>query len=299
MTAAQGARRVVAVEAKQSAGGTLLRRIALHGTLVVLMIVWLIPTIGLLVNSFRPPGDINSSGWWTALFPPKNLSLDAYASVLEGTDIASGFVNSLFITIPATVIPIFVAAFAAYAFSWMNFPGRNLLFVAIVGLLVVPLQTTFIPILQTMAGFQITGEFLSVWLAHTGYGLPFAIYLLRNFMGSLPREVFESAYIDGASPVTAFFRLALPMSVPAIAALAIFQFLFVWNDLLVAFVYLGAVRPENLPMTVQIANLVNQFGGGIELLGPAAFISMALPLVVFFALQRYFVRGITGGAVKG
>ena len=298
MTAAQGARRVEAVGEK-TGGGTLLKRIALHGSLVILMIVWLIPTIGLFVNSFRPPQDINSSGWWTALFPPENLSLDAYASVLEGTDIASGFVNSLFITIPATIIPIFVAAFAAYAFSWMNFPGRNLLFVAVVGLLVVPLQTTFIPILQTMASFNITGEFLSVWLAHTGYGLPFAIYLLRNFMGSLPREVFESAYIDGASPVTAFFRLALPMSVPAIAALAIFQFLFVWNDLLVAFVYLGAVRPENLPMTVQIANLVNQFGGGIELLGPAAFISMALPLVVFFALQRYFVRGITGGAVKG
>ena len=298
MTAAQGARRVEAVGEK-AGGGTLLKRIALHGTLAVLMIIWLIPTIGLLVNSFRPPEDISSSGWWTALFPPQNLSLDAYASVLEGTDIASGFVNSLFITVPATIIPIFVAAFAAYAFSWMNFPGRNLLFVAVVGLLVVPLQTTFIPILQAMAGFGITGEFLSVWLAHTGYGLPFAIYLLRNFMGSLPREVFESAYIDGASPVTAFFRLALPMSVPAIAALAIFQFLFVWNDLLVAFVYLGAVRPENLPMTVQIANLVNQFGGGIELLGPAAFISMALPLVVFFSLQRYFVRGITGGAVKG
>jgi alpha-glucoside transport system permease protein len=298
MTAAQGARRVEVVGEK-AGGGTLIRRIALHGTLVVLMIIWLIPTIGLLVNSFRPPEDISSSGWWTSLFPPKNLSLDSYAAVLDGTDIASGFVNSLFITIPATIIPIFVAAFAAYAFSWMNFPGRNLLFVAVVGLLVVPLQTTFIPILQTMAGFGITGEFLSVWLAHTGYGLPFAIYLLRNFMGALPREVFESAYIDGASPVTAFFRLALPMSVPAIAALAIFQFLFVWNDLLVAFVYLGAVRPENLPMTVQIANLVNQFGGGIELLGPAAFISMALPLVVFFSLQRYFVRGITGGAVKG
>jgi alpha-glucoside transport system permease protein len=298
MTAAQGARRVEVVGEK-AGGGTLLKRIALHGTLVVLMIIWLLPTIGLLVNSFRAPEAINSSGWWTSLFPPKNLSLDAYASVFEQTDIAGGFVNSLFITIPATIIPIFVAAFAAYAFSWMNFPGRNILFVAVVGLLVVPLQTTFIPILQQFAGVGITGQFLSVWLAHAGYGLPFAIYLLRNFMGSLPREVFESAYIDGASPVTAFIRLALPMSVPAIASLAIFQFLFVWNDLLVAFVYIGAVRPENLPMTVQIANLVNQFGGGIELLGPAAFISMALPLVVFFSLQRYFVRGITGGAVKG
>ena len=274
-------------------------RIALHGTLIVLMLIWLLPTIGLFVNSFRSASAITSSGWWTALFPPTGLTLDSYANVLNTTDIAGGFVNSLFITIPATIIPIFVAAFAAYAFSWMNFPFRNGLFVLVVGLLVVPLQTTFIPILQTYGKLGIAGDFLSVWLAHTGYGLPFAIYLLRNFMGSLPKEIFESAYIDGASPVTAFFRLALPLSIPAIAALAIFQFLFVWNDLLVAFIYIGAVRPENLPMTVQIANLVNQFGAGFELLGPAAFISMALPLVVFFSLQRYFVRGITGGAVKG
>jgi alpha-glucoside transport system permease protein len=274
-------------------------RYGVHIVLALLMIVWLLPTIGLLVNSLRDSNDIATSGWWTALFPPRGLTLDSYAAVLSETDIPSGFVNSLFITIPATIIPIFVAAFAAYAFSWMNFPGRNLLFVAVVGLLVVPLQTTFIPILQWFSALGIAGSFLTVWLAHTGYGLPFAIYLLRNFMGSLPKEVFESAYIDGASPVTAFFRLALPMTIPAIAALAIFQFLFVWNDLLVALIYLSAVRPENLPMTVQIANLVNSQGGGWELLGPAAFISMALPLAVFFALQRYFVRGITGGAVKG
>jgi len=274
-------------------------RIAVHVVLVILMIVWLLPTIGLLVNSLRSSADIASSGWWTSLFPPKDLSLDSYAKVFSETDIATGFVNSLFITIPATIIPIFVAAFAAYAFSWMSFPGRNVLFVVVVGLLVVPLQTTFIPILRTFGQVGIAGSFLTVWLAHTGYGLPFAIFLLRNFMGSLPREVFESAYIDGASPVTAFFRLALPMTVPAIAALAIFQFLFVWNDLLVALIYLGASASENLPMTVQIANLVNSQGGGWELLGPAAFVSMALPLIVFFALQRYFVRGITGGAVKG
>jgi alpha-glucoside transport system permease protein len=274
-------------------------RLGVHLTLIILMIVWLLPTIGLLVNSLRSSGAIASSGWWTALFPPTGLTLESYAAVLAEAGIGDAFVNSLFITIPATIIPIFVAAFAAYAFSWMNFPGRNVLFVVVVGLLVVPLQTTFIPILAAYGQLGFAGEFLTVWLAHTGYGLPFAIYLLRNFMGSLPREVFESAYIDGASPVTAFFRLALPMSIPAIAALAIFQFLFVWNDLLVAFVYLGAVRPENLPMTVVLANLVNSQGGGWELLGPAAFISMALPLVVFFALQRYFVRGITGGAVKG
>jgi alpha-glucoside transport system permease protein len=299
MTAAQGAERLAVAPAQARSYGRLFGRIGLHGVLVVLMVIWLLPTIGLFVNSFRSSADINASGWWTALFPPNGLTLDSYAKVLNQTDIGSGFVNSLFITIPATIIPIFVAAFAAYAFSWMSFPFRNGLFVAVVGLLVVPLQTTFIPILQAFGRIGIAGEFLTVWLAHTAYGLPFAIYLLRNFMGSLPREVFESAAIDGASPVTAFFRLALPMSVPAIAALAIFQFLFVWNDLLVAFIYLGSTRPENLPMTVQINNLVSQFGAGWELLGPAAFISMALPLVVFFSLQRYFVRGITGGAVKG
>jgi alpha-glucoside transport system permease protein len=276
-----------------------LGRLSVHAVVIVLMLIWLLPTIGLLVNSLRSSADINSSGWWTALTNPAGLTLDSYAAVLARPGIVDSFVNSLFITIPSTIIPIFVAAFAAYAFAWMNVPGRNLLFVATVGLLVVPLQTTFIPILQVFANFGINGQFLSVWLAHTGYGLPFAVYLLRNYMGGLPREVFESAYIDGASSVTAFFRLAIPMSVPAIAALAIFQFLFIWNDLLVAYVFLGLTNPENLPMTSTIANLVNSQGGDWELLGPAAFISMALPLVVFFALQRYFVRGITGGAVKG
>ena len=275
-------------------------RLPLHVGIIGLMVIWLIPTIGLLINSLRPTGDVTQSGWWTAIFAPSQLSLDNYAHVLSQSDIGAQFVNSLFITIPATIIPVFVAAFAAYAFAWMSFPGRNLLFVVVVGLLVVPLQTTLIPILQLYGpkGINIAGSFLTVWLAHTAYGLPFAIFLLRNFMGGLPREVFESAAIDGASPVTSFLRLALPMSVPAIAALVIFQFLFVWNDLLVALVFLGS-NPQNLPLTVGISNLVGSLGGGWEFLGAAAFISMALPLAVFFALQRYFVRGITGGSVKG
>ena len=273
--------------------------IGLHGALAILMIIWLMPTLGLFVNSFRPGVDIGGSGWWTALFPPFTFTFENYAHVLGQSDIGTNFLNSLFISIPATVIPIFVAAFAAYAFSWMEFPGRNILFVVVVGLLVVPLQATLIPILGLFANWGIAGTFLAVWLAHTGYGLPFAIYLLRNFMGSLPREVFESAAIDGASPVTAFFRLAIPMSVPAIAALAIFQFLFVWNDLLVALIYIGLVNPDNLPLTVSIANLVTSTGGGAEFIPAAAFISMALPLIVFFGLQRFFVRGIVGGSVKG
>jgi alpha-glucoside transport system permease protein len=298
MTAVSDAR-PVAVAGESSTFGRRFRRLALHAVVILLMVIWLLPTIGLLVNSFRSSADINSTGWWTALTNPAGLTIDSYAAVLARPGIVDSFVNSLFITIPSTIIPIFVAAFAAYAFAWMNFPGRNLLFVATVGLLVVPLQTTFIPILQVFANLGLNGQFLAIWLAHTGYGLPFAVYLLRNYMGGLPREVFESAYIDGASSVTAFFRLAIPMSVPAIAALAIFQFLFIWNDLLVAYVFLGLTNPTNLPMTSTIANLVNSQGGDWELLGPAAFISMALPLVVFFALQRYFVRGITGGAVKG
>jgi alpha-glucoside transport system permease protein len=273
--------------------------IGLHTVVIILMIIWAVPTVGLLVNSFRPAQDAASTGWWTAIVPPYQFTFENYAHVLGQSNIATNFLNSLIISIPATVIPIFVAAFAAYAFSWMEFPGRNILFVVVVGLLVVPLQATLIPILKLFAQWEIAGTFLAVWLAHTGYGLPFAIYLLRNFMGSLPREVFESAAIDGASPVTSFFRLAIPMSVPALAALAIFQFLFVWNDLLVALIYIGAVRPDNLPLTVSIAGLVTSIGGGTEFLGAAAFLSMALPLIVFFALQRYFVRGIVGGSVKG
>ena len=281
--------------------GRIGRGIPLHFVVIFLMVVWLIPTIGLLVNSFRPPDAVTSSGWWTAIFSPSQFTLDNYAHVLAQSNMSAGFVNSLFISIPATVIPIMVAAFAAYAFAWMKFPGRDILFVVVVGLLVVPLQSTFIPILQLYGpkGLNIAGSFLAVWLAHTGYGLPFAIYLLRNFMGELPREVFESAAIDGASPVTAFFRLALPMTVPAIAALAIFQFLFTWNDLLVALVYIGAQNPDNVPLTIVVSNLVSSLGGGWQYLAAAAFVTMALPLAVFLALQRYFVRGIVGGAVKG
>jgi alpha-glucoside transport system permease protein len=273
--------------------------IGLHTALVILMIVWAIPTLGLFINSFRPATEAFGTGWWSALFPPYHFSFENYSHVLGQSTIGTNFLNSLFISIPATVIPIFVAAFAAYAFSWMEFPGRNTLFVVVVGLLVVPLQATLIPVLGLFSSWGIAGTFLAVWLAHTAYGLPFAIYLLRNFMGSLPREVFESAAIDGASSVTSFFRLALPMSVPAIAALAIFQFLFVWNDLLVALIYISIVNPDNLPLTVSIAGLVTSTGGGTEFLGAAAFISMALPLIVFFSLQRFFVRGIVGGSVKG
>lgn len=275
------------------------RRVVLHVAVLALMAIWAVPTIGLLVSSFRPQSVLSTSGWWTAFFPPYHFTMENYSDVLDSSGIGQAFVNSLFIAIPATIIPLFVAAVAAYAFSWMEFPGRDILFVVVVGLLVVPLQTTLIPVLKLFASWGITGEFLAVWLAHTGYGLPFAIYLLRNFMGSLPKAVFESASLDGANHVTAFFRIAVPMCVPAFAALAIFQFLFVWNDLLVSLIYIGLSNSDNLPLTATMANLVNSLGGGWYLLGAAAFLSMALPLAVFFGLQRFFVRGIVGGAVKG
>jgi alpha-glucoside transport system permease protein len=297
MTTASEARVTVGGEGRQLPRW--LTRLPVHAFVILLMAIWLIPTIGLLVNSFRTPQDATSSGWWSAIFPPEAFSLDNYAYVLERQNIGSSFINSLFIAIPSTVIPVIVAAFAGYAFAWMKFPLRNVLFLAVVGLLVVPLQTTFIPILQLFRPLGWNGEFIAVWLAHTGYGLPFAIYLLRNFMGELPREVFESADIDGAGWARKFFSLALPMTIPALAALAIFQFLFTWNDLLVAFVFIGASRPDNLPMTVVVANLTQSTGGGWQYLAAAAFLTMAVPLLVFFLLQRYFVRGLTGGAVKG
>jgi alpha-glucoside transport system permease protein len=283
-------------------------RLALHVAIVLIVIAWLLPTLGMLVNSLRPAADVSTTGWWTALSPTARFTTDNYVHIFNQAGLGNAFLNSLFITVPATVIPVAIASFAAYAFSWMSFPGRNLLFVILVGLLVVPLQATIVPVLNVFRTVGVTGSnsglaqtlpFLGVWLAHTGYGLPFAVYLLRNYMGGLPREVFESAAIDGAGQATAFFRLALPMSVPAIAALTIFQFLFVWNDLFVAIVYIGATNGEHLPLTATLANLTNSLGGDWQYLMAAAFISMFLPLIVFFAFQRYFVRGITGGAVKG
>jgi alpha-glucoside transport system permease protein len=273
-------------------------RAALHTVLIIVCLVWLLPTVSLFVSSLRPANEVLTTGWWNAFRLPFEFTLDNYQQVLTENNMAQSFLNSLLITIPATVIPILVAAYAAYAFAWMDFPGRNLLFVLVVGLLVIPVQSSLIPVLQFSTTLGITGTFPAVWLAHTGFGLPFAIFLLRNFFGQLPKEMFESAYLDGASPTTAFFRLVLPLSVPAIASLVIFQFMFVWNDLLVALILVGGTK-DVAPMTVTIANLVNSLGQGYHLLTAAAFISMILPLVVFFSLQRYFVRGILGGSVKG
>jgi len=278
-----------------------LMRSPLHIAIIAICLVWMLPSVGLLISSFRPAVDVTSTGWWSVFQTPfkfTQFTLANYAEVIADQGMGRAFVNSLYITIPATVIPILIAAFAAYAFAWMKFRGRNILFIVVVGLLVVPLQMTLIPILRIYNRLGLSGSFLGIWLAHTGYGLPFAIYLFRNYFGGLPRDLFESAYIDGASQLKVFFKIVVPLSVPAIASIAIFQFLWVWNDLLVALIYLGGTQ-DVAPMTLQVSNLVGYLGQDWHLLTAAAFVSMALPLAVFFALQRFFVRGILAGSVKG
>jgi alpha-glucoside transport system permease protein len=269
-------------------------------TVTVIVVLWTIPSLGLLINSFRDPADIRLTGWWTVvgeIFESTTWTLENYRVVLE-QGFANAFANTLAVTIPSVVIPITIAAFAAYAFAWMVFPGRNVIFVIIVGLLVVPLQMALIPILRIYTNFDLNGTFPAVWLAHAGFGLPLAVYLLRNYMGSLPGSLIESAKIDGADHFTIFTRLIVPLSVPVLASFAIFQFLWVWNDYLVALVFLG-IDPDVAVLTVGLAQLAGRGEGALNLLPAAAFISMVLPMVVFFSLQRYFVRGLTAGSVKG
>lgn len=293
----------------------LISDLIINGALLLLCIIWTVPTFGLLVSSFRPRDAVNSSGWWTVVQNPTEFTLDNYRQVLLGKDVsftdaegnvieASGdnlgraFLNSLTVTIPATVIPILIAAFAAYGFAWMRFPGRRPLFIAVVALLVVPLQIALIPILRDYTRLDLNGTFLAIWLAHTGFGLPLAIYLLYNYISGLPRDILESAFIDGASPFTIFLRLILPLSVPALASFAIFQFLWVWNDLLVALVFIGS-KPDVAVMTQVLQEMVGSRGQDWHLLTAGAFITMLLPLIVFFSLQRFFVRGLLAGSVKG
>lgn len=350
-------------------------------TLLILVLVWTIPTLGIFVSSFRHRDKIATTGWWQVLphrewqpvelFDPKelglnpddimeiegaagtfdqfragiqtadgkritwignkrlgrievqeqvwtvdwNFSLDNYKQVLGGQDfefkkpdgtiqivpgdnMSGAFLNSLAVAIPSTVIPILIAAFAAYAFAWMKFPGRRWMFIMVVALLVVPLQIALVPILRDYKALNLNGTFLAIWLAHTGFGLALATYLLYNYISSLPRDILESAFIDGASHFTVFTQLILPLSVPALASFAIFQFLWVWNDYLVALIFLGG-NPEFELVTQRMAAIVGSRGSEWHLLTAGAFVSMVLPLTVFFSLQRFFVRGMLAGSVKG
>ena len=268
--------------------------------LIVLCVMWLIPILGTLITSFRTTDAAANTGWWSVIVHPSTLSsltLSNYKTALGGsTDMGQAFINSLAITLPATFIPILIAAFAAYAFTFMEFRGRDFLFLTIVSMLVVPNYVAFIPILKLYKNVGLHG-FPAVWLAHIGFGMSLAVYILRNYMSTLPKTVIESAKIDGASHYQTFFRLVLPMSVPALASFAIFQFLWVWNDLLTALVFIGP--GTNQPVTVALTGLKGQLGQGWELTTAGGFITMILPIIVFLSLQRFFIRGLTAGAVKG
>ncbi|GAA4405859.1 carbohydrate ABC transporter permease [Fodinibacter luteus] len=269
---------------------------------VVIAVLWTIPTIGLLVTSFRKPIDINRSGWWTSFFSPQSYTLSNYEQALApGSSAGLGqyFINTIVITIPAVVLPIFLASLAAYAFAWMPFPGRDALFVAVFALQIVPLQVALIPLLDIYVNtLGIGASYWSVWLSHTIFALPLATFLIHNFMRELPGELMEAARVDGAGHVTIFFKILLPLLTPAIAAFGIFQFLWVWNDLLVSLVFLGGT-PDVAPITVRVAELSGTRGSAWYLLSAGAFISMIVPVAVFLALQRYFVRGLLAGGLKG
>jgi len=277
--------------------GYRLQRLPLHIVIIIFCLLWVVPTFGLIVNSFRSTADMAQAGWWTTLFPPHGFTLASYQQVLAIEGVGSSIINSILITVPATVIQLTIATMGAYAFAWMKFPGKDIFFIVIVGLMVVPIQMTLIPVLQIFKFLHLNGTIQAVWLAHSGYGLPFEVFLLRNYLGGLPREIFESAEVDGAGHAVRFLRIAVPMTLPAIASLTIFVFLGVWNDLLVALTFLGTSQFR--PFTVMIAQLTTSFGGGWQFLTAAAVLQMALPLAVFIALQRYFVRGVTAGSVKG
>lgn len=262
----------------------------------ILAILWTVPTLGLLVTSFRDREDAAASGWWTSLLGP--FTGDNYVRLFEQTTMGTSLLNSIVVAIPATVLPIMFAAFAAYAFTFMSFRGKDILFIAIVAVMVVPLQVALQPMLDLLGprGLSISGQYVAVWLLHTGFGMPLAIYTLRNYMSTLPLSVVESAKIDGCSHFQTFWRLVAPMSVPAIAAFATLQFLWVWNDLLIAKLFLNS---DNKTVIVDLQGLLGTQGQGAELLTAGAFITMIVPMLVFFGLQRFLVRGMTSGAVKG
>jgi alpha-glucoside transport system permease protein len=269
------------------------------GLAILIAALWTVPTFGLLLTSFRPELDIRRSGWWTWFTNP-TFTLRNYEEALTGssTQLGTFFVNSIVITLPAVIIPITIALLAAYAFAWLDFKGRDMLFVGVFALQIVPIQVTLIPLLSQYVNWGLAGSFWTVWLSHSIFALPLAIFLLHNFMKDIPRSLIEAARVDGAGHVKIFFQVLLPLLVPAIAAFAIFQFLWVWNDLLVALTFAGGA-PNVAPLTVRVAELSGTRGSEWYLLSAGAFISMVVPLIVFLSLQRFFVRGLLAGGVKG
>ena len=283
--------------------------------LISISLTWMFPYVGFLLSSFREPDAIKQAAWWTSIFSGQifnEFTLENYSEILFAEDLSRSFFNSFAVVIPSTIIPITIAAFAAYAFAFIEFKGKDIAFLFVIAMMIVPLQMSLIPLVSLMnkgailfglpiiPELKITGTFVSVWFAHTGFGLPLATFLLRDFMMGLPRSVIESAKIDGASNMSTFFRLVVPLSISGIAAFATFQFLWVYNDFLVANVFLGVYKPENLVVTSHMSQIVvGLFGEAWHLRLSGAVISMIVPLIVFFSLQRFFIRGLIGGAVKG
>jgi alpha-glucoside transport system permease protein len=272
-----------------------LNRTPIHIALAIIGLVWLAPTVGLLVTSFRPRSDIQATGWWETLSTLR-FTAENYSAVLGAQGMLGAFVNNLIISIPSTLLPLTIASMAAYAFSWVKFPFRDGLFLIVVALLMVPAQVAFIPVLNLFKPLGWTQGYIAIWLVHTAFALPFGIFLLRNFFITLPRDLIEAARIDGSSDVGIFRTIVVPLSVPAIAAYGIFQFLWVWNDLLMALVFVQ--KNTNYPMTLKIQSLLSQYGTEWHLLAAGAFLLMVVPLLVFFSLQRYFVQGLLAGSVK-
>ncbi|GGS65446.1 carbohydrate ABC transporter permease [Streptomyces griseoviridis] len=283
-------RRSLASRLAERAGGGLVRVV-----LIVVGLFWLVPTVGLLLSSLRSPEDMAADGWWNVLTEPSRLTFSAYSDLLANGDITDSLVNTVLITVPATVLVVVIGSLAGYAFAWMEFPGRDWWFLGVVGLLVVPVQVALIPIAELFGKVGLFGSLLGVILFHVGFGLPFAVFLLRNFFAEIPRELLEAARLDGAGELRLFARVVMPLGGPAIASLGIFQFLWVWNDMLVALIFTDS---GNQPVTVALQTQVRQFGNNVDVLAPGAFISMVVPLAVFFAFQRQFVSGVMAGAVK-
>ena len=274
----------------------LLSRTPLHIALVGIALIWLVPTVGLALTSFRKRPAIASSGWWHSL-TQWDWTLNNYDAVINATGMGHAWVNSVIITVPATILPLTLGALAAFGFAWVPFPFRDTLFLVIVALMIVPIQTSLVPLLKLFANWgHLNNGYYGIWLAHTAFGLPLAVFLLRNFFVTLPKDLIEAARIDGASNLAIFRRIVIPLSVPALASFGIFQFLWVWNDLLMALIFVS--DPSKQPMTVRIPYLLSTYGQEYNLLAAAAFLLMILPLIVFFSLQRYFVQGLLAGSVK-